>query len=116
MFVVAATTAVVLAVALVSSAARKLAGGADVVEDYRRAGVPEAWLPPLAAVLVLAACGVIAGLAVAPFGVAASAGLVAYFLLAVVAHLRAGDAAHVGTPVVMALLSAATLILRLATL
>lgn len=116
MFVAASITHVLLASALVYSAVRKLGGQPDVVEGYRRADVPEGWLPALAAVLIAGACGLIAGLVVAPVGIAASAGLLGYFLLAVAAHLRASDVAHIGTPVVMALVSTAALVLRLESL
>lgn len=116
MAIAATVSHVVLAGALVYSVVRKLGRRADVIESYRHAGVPEEWLPALAAVLIVGACGLVAGVIVAPLSIAASAGLVVYFLLAVVAHLRAGDRVHVGTPVVMALLSAAALILRVASL
>ena len=48
-----------------------------------------------------------------PIGVAAAIGLVAYFLLAIGAHIRAGDTKHIATPIVMELLAVAALILLL---
>ncbi|WP_280252101.1 DoxX family protein, partial [Nocardia abscessus] len=42
--------------------------------------VPESWLSPLAVVKAVGGAGLLVGLAVAPIGVAAAAGLVVYFV------------------------------------
>jgi hypothetical protein len=116
MVAAAAVVSVVLAALLAFSAARKLGHRPEVVATYTRVGVPEDRLDRLALILLAGAAGLVAGLAWAPLGVAAAAGVVAYFILAVAAHLRADDAAHLPTPAVILALAVATLLLRLATL
>jgi hypothetical protein len=116
MFVAAATLSVLLAGLLSYSAIRKLSHREEVVQTYVRAGVPEDRLDYLAAVLLSAAAALIAGLLWAPVGVAAAIGLVCYFIVAVAFHIRAHDAEHLPTPLAIALLAAAILILRLSTL
>ena len=116
MVAAAAVVSVVLAALLAFSAARKLGHRPEVVATYTRVGVPEDRLDRLALILLAGAAGLVAGLAWAPLGVAAAAGVVAYFILAVAAHLRADDAAHLPTPAVILALGVAALLLRLATL
>ena len=92
-----------LLAALVSfSAALKLSHRPGVVESYRTAGVPESWLNGLAALLLVAAVGLVVGIWWPIAGLAAAGGLVIYFLLAVGFHIRANDTAHVITPAVLA--------------
>jgi len=107
---------VVLAALMAFAAVRKLGHREEVVATYTRVGVPEDRLDLLALVLLIGAAGLLVGLAWPPLGVAAAAGTVAYFLLAVRAHLRHDDRANLPTPVVMELLAVAALALRLATL
>lgn len=113
----AATIAVsvLLAGVLAYSAALKLSRREAVVAAYARAGVPEARLNLLAAVLLAGAAGVLVGLVLAPIGIAAAACLVVYFLFAIVAHVRAGDTGNLMAPTTMALVSATALLLRLIT-
>ena len=98
-----------LAALLVYTAARKLTHRPAVVAAYRLAGVPEPWLNPLAVLLLAATAGLLAGLAWAPLGIAAAAGLVAYFAIAIAFHLRARDRRHLPTPVLMLALAVTTL-------
>jgi DoxX-like family len=113
--VLASVLAASLLAALISySAALKLTHRPNVVEGYRRAGVPEAWLNWLAALLLAAAAGLVVGHWWGPAGIVAAGGLVAYFALAVAFHVRAKDAAHAVTPVVLMLLAIAALALRVA--
>jgi hypothetical protein len=107
-------TSVLLAATLAYSAIRKLSHDPQVVAGYRRAGVPEDRLDLLAVVLLAGAAGLLLGLLWAPLGVATAAALSAYFLVAIGFHIRAGDAAHLPTPLVLALVAAAVLVLRLA--
>lgn len=107
---------VVLAGLLIVSAAMKLSHRPDVVERYARVGVREEQLNPLAAILILGALGLIAGIYYAPIGIAAAVGLVAYFAMAIGAHLRAGDRQGLATPIVIELLSVAALGLWIARL
>ena len=116
MVAAATVVSVVLAALLAFSAVRKLGHRPEVVATYTRVGVPEDRLDRLALILLAGAAGLVAGLAWAPLGVAAAAGVVAYFVLAVAAHLRADDAAHLRTPALILALGVAALLLRLATL
>lgn len=84
-----------------------------MVESYARVGVPEARLNALAGVLIAGAGGLVVGLIWAPIGAAAATGLAIYFVLAIIAHIRAGDTENSPTPIVMELLSVAALVLLL---
>lgn len=106
---VTAVVSILLAALLTFTAVRKLSHRASVVATYRRVGVPEERLNLLAALLLAGAAGLIAGLWWTPVGVAAAAALVAYFVLAIAAHIRSGDTAHVVMPSLYLALSAAVL-------
>lgn len=105
---------------VLAAAAALLAAGIDVLRaDWVRAnmrayGVPESWLSPLAVVKAVGGAGLLAGLAVPPIGVAAAAGLVVYFLGAVLTVLRARWYTHVGYPLPYLVLAAASLGLSIA--
>ena len=103
----------VLAVLLLVTAIRKLTHAPGVVETYRRVGVPEERLNLLALILMAGAAGLVVGLWWQPLGVAAAGGLVAYFVLAVTAHVRHHDLKPLPTPLVFLALSAAALALHL---
>jgi hypothetical protein len=105
-----------LAVLISYSAVLKLTHRPTVMEDYRRAGVPEPWLNWLAALLLTAAVGLAVGNWWPLAGVAAAAGLVAYFALAVGFHIRAKDTKNAATPAVLMLLAVAALGLGLTAL
>jgi hypothetical protein len=113
MNVAAAVASTLLAVLLAFSAIRKLSHRPEVVQSYLRAGVPEDKLDYQAVTLLAGAGGLLVGLLWAPLGMAAALALVVYFLVAMAFHIRAGDAEHLPTPLVMALLAAAALALRL---
>jgi xanthine/uracil/vitamin C permease (AzgA family) len=100
-----------LAALLVFAALRKLSHRPAVVASYTRVGVPEDRLDLLAWILLAGAAGLVAGLVWPPIGIAAGIGLVAYFALAVAAHIRAGDVRNLPVPLTMELLAVATLIL-----
>jgi hypothetical protein len=103
----------VLTALLLATAIRKLTHAPGVVATYRRVGVPEDRLNLLALILIAGAVGLVVGLWWQPLGVAAAAGLVAYFVLAVVAHVRHHDLKPLPTPLVFLVLSAAALALHL---
>ena len=50
-----------------------------------------------------------------PLGIATALAVTCYFAVAVASHIRAGDAEHLPTPALLALIAAAALTLRLAT-
>ncbi|GEM30618.1 membrane protein [Nocardia neocaledoniensis NBRC 108232] len=72
-----------------------------------KVGVPHSWMFPIATCLGAAALGLLTGFVLPPVGVAASAGLILYFIGAVIAHLRVGDHA-LSQPLAFLALSAAT--------
>lgn len=114
MFIATVIVTAVLAALLVLSAYIKLTRREPFVQGYLRVGVPEHRLPALAYLLLLGSAGLVAGLWWAPVGLAASIGLICYFTAAIAAHLRAGDARSLPTPVTYLALAVITLIMRLA--
>ena len=115
-FVAAVVVNAVLAALLAGSALRKLSHREEVVETYVRVGVPPDKLDYLAVILLAGAAGLLLGLLWAPIGIAAGAGLVCYFVLAIGAHIRHHDQRHLATPLVIEVLAVAALTLRAATL
>jgi hypothetical protein len=116
MFLATAIVSVLLALVLAYSAVRKLSHEPAVIQTYVRVGVPEEKLDYLAMILLAGAAGLLLGLLWAPIGVAAAIGVVCYFILAIAAHIRADDVEHLPTPLAIAVVAAAALALRLATL
>jgi hypothetical protein len=114
----AATVAVtsLLAALLAFAAVRKLSHQEAVVESYVRVGVPPDKLDYLAYILLAGAAGLVLGLVWAPIGIAAGAGVVCYFVLAVAAHIRHHDERNLPAPLVIEALAIAALTLRVATL
>jgi hypothetical protein len=109
-FIAYIAVAVLLAVLLAYSAKIKLAGDTEATAStLARIGVPKSWLRPLGLTEAAGALGLLAGIAYLPLGITAGAGVVLFFIGAVVIHLRAGDrkgAASPGVLVVLALLPA----------
>ncbi|MEU8392870.1 DoxX family protein [Micromonospora sp. NPDC048842] len=65
--------------------------------DMKR--VPRSWLPWLGVALAAGSLGLLAGFAVPLLGILAAAGLVLYFIGALLAHLRVGSRQLVGPAV-----------------
>ncbi|MEV6320703.1 DoxX family protein [Nocardia sp. NPDC051787] len=105
---------------VLAAAAALLAAGIDVVRaewvrtNMRAYGVPESWLSPLAVIKAVGGAGLLIGLVVPPIGVAAAAGLVVYFLGAMLTVIRARWYAHIGYPLPYLALAAASLALSIA--
>jgi DoxX-like family len=114
--VTTAIVSLVLAALLAFSAVRKLGHRPEVVATYTRVGVPEDRLNYLAAILLAGAAGLVIGLAWTPLGLAAAAGVVVYFVLAIAAHVRANDTEHLAPPLAIAVLGVAALLLLAADL
>ncbi|AKU18132.1 DoxX family protein [Luteipulveratus mongoliensis] len=114
MFIVTAVVSVALALILILSAYGKLTGDPRQAETLDRVEVPVRLRPVLAALEIAGAIGLVAGLWLAPLGIAAAIGLVLYFVGAVGAHLRKSDTA-IAPALVVGLVAAATLVLRLQT-
>lgn len=109
-----------LVVVLVTAVATGAIGAAAAVRApfvrgfMTAVGVPDSWLPWLATAKLAAAAGLLVGIAFAPIGVAASIGLVLYFLGAVAAHLRAHGYATLAFPAGYLGLAVASLVLTVA--
>jgi len=114
MFVAAAIVSALLAVTLVNSARMKLTRNEPVIDVMTRVKFPldKLWL--LAVAEVAGAVGLIVGLFWWPIGVAAAAGVVLYFVGAVIYHLRAHDMT-LAPAAVLVLVSIAALVLRAVT-
>jgi len=63
----------------------------SIMDTAQRLHIPVSLMVPFGILLGSAAAGLLAGLAVPGIGTAAAAGLVAYFVIALAAHLRAHD-------------------------
>jgi uncharacterized membrane protein YphA (DoxX/SURF4 family) len=114
MFVILVVVAIATALALTASARLKLTRDPRAVEQISTAlDVPLGWFPALAAAELAGAVGVLVGLAVTPIGIAASVGLIVYFVLAIAFHLRAHDR-NFAPPAIPLVLAVAYLVLRLA--
>jgi DoxX-like family len=107
-------TSVLLAALLTYSAVTKLSHRERFVRGYIRVGVPEDKLDYLAIILLAGAAGLVLGLVWEPIGVAATIGVILYFLVAIAFHIRADDAEHLPTPLTIALVAVAALIFQLA--
>lgn len=108
-------TAVHIGFLLAAAGANAFSAVADFLRLARirtgmaRVGVPVRLLPWLGAPKAVAVAGLLAGLARPWLAVAAAAGLVVFFLLAIGTHVRAGDR-MVGLPVVFLGLAAGVLV------
>ncbi|PXY33205.1 hypothetical protein DI005_25685 [Prauserella sp. PE36] len=92
-----------------------LARARFVLRNSAAVGVPESWLPGLALLKGAGAVGLLLGLLGVPvIGLLAAAGLVLFYIGAVLTHLRAGDrSASLGFPLAFLLVAAASLTLGL---
>lgn len=106
-------------VTLLTAAANTFSAACDFVR-YRQVavgmanvGVPESWMTMLGAVKAAGVVGLLVGFVIPPIGVAAAAGLVMFFVLAIGFHLRARDYSF-GLQYVFLPLAVATLALQLA--
>lgn len=104
-----------LSLVLLVSAYGKLRHAPGQVQTLTRVGVAQRLMPVLAALEIAGALGLLAGLLWPPIGIAASVGVVAYFIGAVGSHLRVKDF-NITAPAVLLLTGGATLILSIAAL
>ncbi|TDV43592.1 DoxX family protein [Actinophytocola oryzae] len=109
MTVVHVVVVVLAAAANLFSAAADFARAERIRSSMWRIGVPAWSLPWLGVPKAVAVVGLLAGLARPWAGVAAAAGLVVFFALAIGTHLRAGDR-MVGLPAGFLLLAVAVLV------
>jgi DoxX-like family len=115
-FVASAIVSSLLALMLAFSAYGKLTRQPAMIESVDRVGFPREKLAHLAVILLAGAAGLLLGILWAPVGVAAAAGVVAYFAVTVAFHVRAHDLAHAPKPALIGVLAAVALALRVAAL
>jgi hypothetical protein len=89
MFTAYIVVTVLTIVALTFSATADFVRYHQVLTNMARAGVPESWLTRLAILKAAGAVGLLVGLAVPPVGVAASIGVILFFIGAIITHVRA---------------------------
>jgi hypothetical protein len=111
MFIATIVVSALLAAVLLISARGKLARDPAQMKTMVRVGFPEERLWLLAAVEAAGAIGLAVGLFWWPLGIAAAAGVIAYFVGATGAHLRVRDW-QVTAPVVLLAAGVAALVLR----
>jgi DoxX-like family len=87
-----------------------------VLVNMTKLGVPHSWLFSLGVLKAAGALGLLVGIGVPQIGVAASVGLILFFVGAIVTAMRAHWYAHVPYPAAWLLLAVGSLVLRLASL
>ena len=85
-----------------------------ILDNMTRYGVPHSWLVPLGAMKAAGALGLVIGIGVPFIGIAASTGLVLYFIGALITVSRAKVYSHLPFPAIFLVLAATSLMLRLA--
>jgi hypothetical protein len=106
--------AILLAIMAGISAVAKIRRSPHVVQViHETVGVSLKYFPVLAACELAGAVGLVLGIWWPILGMAAAAGLVLYFVVAVASHLRVGDAKGIGPAFFMLVLSAAALVTRI---
>lgn len=105
---------VVTAAANLGIAAADLARARFVLANSAEVGVPPSWIAPLAGCKAAGGIGLLAGLAgFTGLGLAAAAGLVLFFVGAVIVHVRAGVLYNLAFPLTYLVLAVAALTLAL---
>ena len=115
MFIAYVVVASLLALVLIGSGRAKLVRDEKVTEGMHKIGVPDSWFPRLSALEFAGALGLIVGIFYRPLGIAASAGVVAYFIGAIATHLRAKDTKGLPMPTVLMAAAVAPLLFGIAT-
>ena len=115
MFTAYVLVAAFTAVATTFSATCDFVRYEQVAVGMARAGVPETWMTALGGLKMAGALGVLVGIVVPALGVAAAAGLVLFFVGAIVTHLRGRDySPSLGLAAVFLALAVGSLVTRLA--
>lgn len=116
MFIALAIVTALFALFLVNSAVMKVRRNEQIVASVSgTVGFPEQHLSVLGALEIAGAIGIVAGLWVAPLGIAAAIGLTAYFVGAVIGHIRVRDFKGMPLPLGPLVLAIAILVLRVMT-
>jgi hypothetical protein len=114
MFTTYVAVTVLAATANAVAAAFDFARSELVLGNMATLGIPQAWLFRLGALKAAGALGLLAGIGVPLLGVAAAAGLVLFFVGAVIIHVHAGAYRSIFYPGTFLLLAVGSLALRLA--
>lgn len=115
MFIVTIVLAVLLALGYGASGLQKVTGSESGLKSADHVGVSHGRWKAIGGLEILAAVGLLVGLAVWPLGVAAGIGLVLLMAGAITYHLRAGDSAKLfGPAAIFGLLSLVEVIVRAA--
>ena len=105
---------ILLAAMVLFSGVGKLRNDPHIVKViHETVGVPMKYFPALAACEFAGALGLVLGIWWPLLGIAASVGLVIYFLGAMVSHLRVGDLKGIGPAGMLLIMSAAAFCLRI---
>jgi hypothetical protein len=113
MFIVTVVLAVLLALAFGAAGGQKVAGVKSATDGADHLRFSHNAYKGIGALELLAAVGLLVGLAVWPLGVAAGAGLVLLMIGAIISHLRVGDKiAQFGPALVLGVISLAEVIVR----
>jgi hypothetical protein len=115
-FIACVAVTVVTALFLALSARLKFTRNPDTIAKLGTVGVAVRWFVPLGTLEVLGAAGTLIGLVVAPLGIAAGAGLVGYFIVAMAAHVVHDDLRGVGPALWVFAWVVATLVTRIVSL
>ena len=114
MFSAYLTVAIVTIVVNAGIAAADFAHVPFVLKNSAEVNVPRSWIPPLASLKAAGAVGLLLGLLGVPFiGTAAAAGLVLFYLGAVLTHVRARVLYNIAFPAGFLALAVATFVLDL---
>ena|SRR5215475_5315298 len=113
MFVVTIVLSGLLALVFLATGGRKVPGGSAIAEEANHLGFSVRRYQVIGVLELAAVAGLLIGLAWAPLGIAAAAGLVLLMAGAAVVHRRAGDPVpRVVAPAALGVLAAVTVVLR----
>src|SRR5690348_5057428 len=113
MFVVTIVLSGLLALVFLGTGARKVPGGSAIAAEAQHHRMSLRGYRIVGALELAAVAGLLIGLAWAPLGIAAAAGLVLLMAGAAISHKRAGDPfPRVAAPAALGVLAAVTLVLR----
>ena len=110
---------VYLIVTILAAAANVFSATCDFVRYEKvsiamaKAGVPESWMTTVGILKAVGALGLLVGIRVPVIGTAAALGLILFFVVAIITHVRGRDYS-LGPAIVFLLLAMAALVMRLA--
>ena len=114
MFVTYIVVTIFAAAANIFSATLDFIRYKPILINMAKVGVSESWITTLGVLKAAGALGLLIGIGVPAVGIAAAAGLVLFFIAAIITHLRGHDYSF-GLAIVFLLLAIAALGVRLVT-